>query len=301
MSFSADVKKELLQNIPRAQCCQNALLAGLISFSGKLSQQKETVTYSIKNESFDILNYIKNLCESQFFITASLEKKGTSYTLTIPDSAMLLHELDIVKFGDVGFSLPPYVSEDCCRRSFLRGAFLGGGTISSPEKQYHLEFSTPHFALSRDFSALFVFYDIAPKTVKRKSRYVTYFKDNDLICDVLALIGADRAALKLSETGFNKRISSHLNRIGNSEAANIDKTLNAAVRQIIAIDKIEKYIGIESLPASLRELARLRLEKRELSLTELAKLTSPPLTKSGVNHRMRKLMELAKDLDGGEE
>ena len=143
------------------------------------------------------------------------------------------------------------------------------------------------------FQGLFLRFDIPAKWVVRKSKYVTYFKDNEVICDVLAVMGAADAVMEISNTSIVKNVKNNTNRIMNCENANMDKAINAALRQAHAIQKLEQEFGIESLPENLRELAALRLENKELSLAEIGQMLDPPLSKSGVNHRMRKLMELA--------
>ncbi|MBR5586648.1 MAG: DNA-binding protein WhiA [Clostridia bacterium] len=294
MSFATDVKKELIESVSEKDCCTGALLAGIISFGGRISAD-DYITLS--SDLYRLLDFISTLCAERYLIVPTLIKRGGSYSLSLPDATMLLTELDIVKAGEVKFSIPS-IMDDCCKRAYITGAFLGGGTISSPEKQYHLEFSTPHFGLSEHFRNLLAEYDISAKTLKRKSRFVTYIKDNDIICDVLAIMGADRAALTLSEANISKSLHNLYNRRDNCESANYDKTINASVKQILAINTIDNEIGISSLPAQLRELAELRLEHRNKPLSELADILG--ISKSGVNHRMRKLQQIAKDLTGGQ-
>ncbi|MBR6523589.1 MAG: DNA-binding protein WhiA [Clostridia bacterium] len=295
MSFASDVKKELIDMPAEKECCAPMLLAGMLSFGGKFSSDDY---YTLTSESYRLMDYLSTLCAERFLICPTLIKKGGNYSLILPEATMLLQELDILKAGQVKFSFPDMQS-DCCKRAFIKGAFLSSGTISSPEKQYHLEFSTPHFGISEPLRELLMEFDIPSKTLRRKSRYVTYFKDNDVICDVLALMGAGRAALSLSETNIRKNIANRDNRIINSENANYDKTITASVKQIIAINTIDSHIGLENLPVQLGELARLRLENRDLPLSELAERLE--ISKSGVNHRMRKILEIAENLTGENE
>lgn len=292
MSFSSDVKNELIDTLAEKDCCNSAMLAGMLSFGGKFSADD---TFTLTGENYKLLDFLSVYCAEKYFIFPTLIKRKGSYSLSLPDASMLLLELDILKTGEVKFSLPGMMS-DCCKRSFIKGAFLSSGTISDPQKQNHLEFSTPHFGLSGPFAELLAEFDIPAKTLKRKSRYVTYFKDNDIICDVLALMGAGSAALKISETNISKSIANRDNRIINSENANYDKTVIASVKQILAINTIDKYMGIDGLPSQLRDLALLRLEKRDANLAELAEMLE--ISKSGVNHRMRKIMKIAEDLTG---
>ncbi len=292
MSFASDVKKELTQAPIEKDCCASTMLAGMLSFGGRFSADDY---FTLNSESYRLLDFLSTLCAERYLICPTLIKRSGSYSLVLPDAQQLLQELDILKAGQIKFSLPDMM-DDCCKRAFIKGAFLGSGTVSDPEKQNHLEFSTPHFGLSEPFSELLNEFDIPSKTLKRKSRYVTYFKDNDIICDVLAIMGAGRAALTLSETSISKSINNKNNRINNSENANYDKTLIASVKQILAINAIDEHMGIENLPSQLRDLAILRLENRDLPLSELAQILE--ISKSGVNHRMRKLIQIAGDLTG---
>ena len=292
MSFASDVKKELISAQPEKDCCASAMLAGMLSFGSKFSADDY---FTLHSESYLLLDFISTLCAEKFLICPTLVKRSGSYSLILPEATMLLQELGILTPGQVKFSFPD-MPEDCCKRAFIKGAFLSSGTISSPVKQYHLEFSTHHFGISEPLRELLMEFDIPSKTLRRKSRYVTYFKDNDVICDILALMGAGRAALTLSETNITKSIANRDNRLINSENANYDKTITASVKQIIAINTIDNHIGLENLPPQLKELALLRLDKKDLSLTELAEILE--ISKSGVNHRMRKILEIANNLTG---
>lgn len=294
MSFSSEVKKELAKSFPENPCCASALLAGLICFGGKFTISDYC---TIKAENYKLLDFLSNFCAERYLICPTVTKRGDGFFLTLPDAFMLFQELDILKAGEIKFSIPDSL-DACCKRAFIKGAFLGGGTVSSPEKQYHLEFATPHFGLSEKFAALLAEFDIPAKTLKRKSRFITYFKDNDIICDVLALMGASKAAIKVSETNITKSLSNLYNRRDNCESANYDKTMNASIKQIIAIEKIDRLMGLDNLPDGVREFAYLRLENRNLALAELARLSDPPISKSGANHRMRKLMQIADNLTG---
>ena len=294
MSFSSEVKKELAKTLPENACCASALLAGMICFGGKFTLSDYC---TIKAENYRLLDFLSNFCAERYMICPTLTKRGDGFFLTLPDAFMLFQEIDILKAGEIKFSIPDSL-DSCCKRSFIKGAFLASGIVSSPEKQYHLEFSTPHFGLTEKFVALLAEFDIKAKALKRKSRFVTYFKDNDVICDVLALMGASKAAIKLNETNITKSLSNLYNRRDNCESANYDKTMNASIKQIIAIEKIDRLMGLENLPDGVREFAYLRLENRNLALSELARLADPPISKSGANHRMRKLMQIADNLTG---
>jgi DNA-binding protein WhiA len=181
------------------------------------------------------------------------------------------------------------LEDECCRAAFLRGAFLAGGSVSDPRKSYHLELATPHAGVARETLALLRELEFEPKSVARAGNHVTYFKRSAAIEDFLTLIGAAVSAMDLMSAKIEKDMRNTVNRNVNCDTANASKTVNAALSQLEAIARLE----LDALPEKLRDTARRRLGNPELSLTELAELHDPPITKSGLNHRLRKLRELA--------
>jgi len=183
----------------------------------------------------------------------------------------------------------------CCRKSFLRGAFLAGGSISDPEKTYHLELTSRTPAQAEELRQLIDSFGLHARIIVRKGSYVTYLKEGENIVDFLNIIGAHKALMELENVRIMKGMRNNINRIVNCETANLEKTVNASVRQVENIKYIEEHIGFDKLPANLREIAELRLEYSDANLTELGQLLTPPLGKSGVNHRLRKLDRIAED------
>ncbi len=191
------------------------------------------------------------------------------------------------------YRIPPeLVEEECCKRAFIKGAFLGGGTVINPQKNYNLEISTPYSELAKDMAELLESVGFSFKTIQRKSKEVLYLKNSEAISDFLSYIGAFRAQMELLNVKIEKEIRNEFNRAANSETANLEKTINASVQQIKAIEEIQRRIGLENLPDDLREVAKLRLSNKDASLSELGAMMNPPLTKSGINHRLKKLMQL---------
>ena len=182
------------------------------------------------------------------------------------------------------------VSKDCCRRAFLKGAFLSGGTVIDPRKNYNLELITPCLSLHEELKHLLKEAGFAFKSVTRKNKYVLYLKNSEAISDFLSYMGAFQAQMELLNVKIEKEIRNDFNRAANGETANIEKAINAAISQIQAIVKLDETVGLDNIPEELREVALLRLKHKDLSLSELGKLMQPPLSKSGVNHRMKKLM-----------
>jgi len=290
MSFTSEVKENLLLINNDSTCCELSFLAGMMCFTGNVKIGEHTMSYSFSSENPKITEKIDELVKKNFGSNTVLRAKGAGKTIIIEDAFDVLYGLGIIKKGDIGFSLPDELRSDCCRRSFVRGAFLAGGSVTAPQKRYHLEFVTPHFALNGQFQSLFSHFDIPSKWLIRKSKYVTYFKDNEIISDVLAMIGATDAVIEINITNMEKSIRNDLNRQSNCDFANMDKTIAAGFEQAKAIKKI----GLDNLPENLKALAKLRLENKELSLADLGQLLEPPISKSAVNHRMRKIMEIAK-------
>ncbi len=207
----------------------------------------------------------------------------------------ILQETEGLENGDF-YLIPKEMTEnECCRKSLIRGAFLGGGTIIDPRKNYNLELVAPDEELSREMQKILREAGFDFRSVKRKSKYVLYLKNSETISDFLSYIGAFQSQMELLNIKIEKEIRNEFNRAANSEIANLEKTIHAAVAQIKAIEKIQKTMGLEKLPEDLREIARLRLAHKDLSLSELGALLNPPLTKSGVNHRLKKLMQYQED------
>lgn len=300
MSFSGEVKQELCR-IRSKKCCKKAELAGIMAFCGIVSG----ADFVLKTENELVAQRIQELFGTLFAAALPVQKtkrgtKGEIYTIRLTqqeNQRMVLTQLGLYRNGMVKFSIDPFlIQDDCCARAYLRGAFLGGGSVNSPQRSYHFEIETHYFGLSRDLSRLFFDLDFEVKTVMRKGSYVTYIKDSEKIGDVLALMGATSSMMELYNAKIEKEVKNTVNRRVNCETANLTKTANAAVVQIQSIRRLVAKKGADAIPEHLRELAELRLAFPEASLAELGAMLSPPISKSGVNHRLRKLMELAEML-----
>lgn len=186
------------------------------------------------------------------------------------------------------------LEDECCRAAFLRGAFLSGGSVTDPHKRYHMEFATSHLQAGREVEALLRDMGFEPKNVMRQGSLVTYFKSSDHIEDILTLLGAPGRALEIMSTRIEKEMRNTVNRRVNCDAANLDKAVLASREQVEAFTALTESGAINELPVKLQEVAVARLLQPELTLSELAATFDPPLTKSCLNHRIRKLMELAR-------
>ena len=202
-----------------------------------------------------------------------------------PEQNLALH----INFG--------LLEEECCRASFLRGVFFAGGSVTDPAKRYHLELTTSHYKVSRETCALLIECGFSPKELSRGGNNILYFKQSDYIEDFLTAIGAQVSAMGVMEAKVEKDLRNGVNRRVNCETANLTKVVDASMGQMAAIRALEEAGELDKLPGKLRETALLRRENPEATLQELAAMLNPPITKSAINHRMRKLLELARALE----
>lgn len=290
MSFSSDVKEELEKVIPGSRHCQLAELAGLIHFGSRLEAGG--------GAKGDIKILFENPFASRKYFT--LLKK----TFIINENAVKV--LQAVKILDEGGELhglsektnPLLLRNSCCRRAFLRGVFLCIGSMSDPQKGYHLEFVCENETQAMQIRETINSFEIDAKIVRRKRYYVVYLKEGAGIVDLLNVMGAHRSLMLLENLRVEKEVRNSINRQVNCEAANITKTVHAASKQIEDILLLQKSYGLSNLPESLRQMAEIRLKYPESSLQELGKYLNPPVGKSGVNHRLRKLSEMAEKIKG---
>ncbi len=298
MSFCAEIKKEISASpLPHA-CCRRAFAYGLLQCAHAFGLEDMSIQTEHRCVAAAYAAVITALFEDVSFFEQTLPRKnGCYYTVSIADENDRAHILDA--FGHSGRELSLRLNRanfdcDACATAYLRGAFLSCGAVSDPETNYHLEMSLSSYKLSMDLSALLKEMDIPVKYVVRKGTNVLYLKHSDTIADMLALVGAQSGTLQFYQAMMMKDIRNKINRTTNCENANLDKTVNAATDQIAAVRQIEATCGLSALPTELQELAALRLEHPEYSLRELGEALDPPLSRSGVNHRLRRIMEFAK-------
>lgn len=319
MSFSSDVKKELARNISAARHCRIAELAGMIGMVGHVDcQDGKPVRIVISTERSVIANTMSELIKKLFGLVpeCSVKRIGADsrvYRMVFnrqEDVERILTTLKITKKtenngGNVrGMDCQEMhisglvIQKDCCRRAFIKGVFMTSGSISDPEKGYHFEVVCDNPERAELISGIIHNFDIDSKVIARKRYHVVYIKDGTMIVDMLNLMGAYSSLMDMENIRILKDIANNVNRKVNCEAANLNKTVNAAVRQIEDIEYIIKVKGIHYLPDNLVELAQARLEARDASLKELGEMINPPIGKSGVNHRLRKISEIADHLRG---
>ena len=311
MSFSTDTKNELARILPEERSVAVAELAAIVKSAGSLQiAGYKKINLKILTELNSIARKVFKLLKNNFDINTTISinknqmlKRNNSYVLTVTDemgATELLRELGMLEPGDGFFTVDKVpeklVEQDECKRAFLRGAFLGGGSISDPDKSYHMEFVTNSEEFAISLKDLINSIGLNSKIVPRKSNYIVYLKESEQISDLLSVIGAHNALLSLQNTKILKEMRNNVNRIVNCETANLSKTVNAAVRQVEDINLIQRTIGISNLPNNLQEIAQIRVEYEDMTLKELGEMLDPPIGKSGVNHRLRKLGEIAEGL-----
>lgn len=302
LSFSSQVKEELGRQISSARHCQIAELAGIIGLCGEIktsdNQEYEIV---VRTENVFVARKYFTLLEKTFNISVAINVHQNSYLAKSKVYNMYISDHDDVVRVLKATSHGAVIQKKCCKRAFLRGCFLASGSISSPEKSYHLEITCALKEFAERIKNVFHDFDIDAKIVVRKKQYVVYIKESDQIVDTLGLMEANLALMELENIRIVKDMRNSINRQCNCETANLNKTINAAVKQLEDIKYIEQHMGFASLTPALSQMAEVRLNYPEASLAELGSLMNPPVGKSGVNHRLRKLSEIAKELRGNKE
>ena len=300
ISFAGKVKNELCRVGISRQCCARAEGYGVLLYGNTFTPGE----IRIITENGDFAARLPKLFQKAFGVIFDRVPEETSgkakliFGITAPEKLekiinTLGYDARQLTALHVNFGI---LEEDCCRTAFLRGAFLAGGSVTDPEKRYHLELATSHVPASREVQALMEEMGFLPRSIRRGADALLYFKQSEHIEDFLTKIGAPAAAMDIMTAKVDKEIRNGANRAMNCDMANVNKTLDAAQEQVGAIEKLRRSARWDTLPEKLRQTAALRLEYPELSLVQLAEKCDPPVTKSCMNHRMRKLMEEAKEL-----
>ncbi|RJX40316.1 DNA-binding protein WhiA [Paenibacillus pinisoli] len=309
MSFAAQTKKELTL-IESDSCCERAELSALIRMNGSVSLSSRKVVLDISTENAAIARRIYSLIKKHFEVHVELLvrkkmrlKKNNVYIVRMPTHVQeVLSELRIVSEGFMftnGID-KEIVRKPCCKRSYLRGAFLAGGSVNNPEgSSYHLEIASMYEEHCGALVDLANKFDLNARCIERKKGFIFYIKEGEKIIELLNIIGAHQALFKFEDVRIMRDMRNSVNRIVNCETANLNKTIGAAVRQIDNIKLLQKEIGLESLPEKLREVAEIRLQHPDLNLTEVGEMLRGKVSKSGVNHRLRKIDELAEKIRSG--
>lgn len=308
MSFSGNVKEELSEHWSSARHCQIAELSAILGLCGSIiinSRNEYRVKVHTENKAvarkvFTLIKKTFNI-ESDISIRRNIQKQSVSYSVVVKQHQDALRVLQAVKlidehldgFEEVRIVNPIVVQQTCCKRAFIRGAFLAAGSMSDPKKAYHFEIVCAAEPMAEQIRELMSSFSMDAKIVQRKKSYVVYLKEGSQIVDILNIMESHVSLMELENVRILKEMRNTVNRKVNCETANLNKTVSAAVKQLEDITYLRDTIGLEKLSEGLEEVALARLSHPDASLKELGALLSPPVGKSGVNHRLRKLGDLA--------
>ena len=295
MSFSAEVKRELCRLNLSKKCGAQAEAYGILLYCNTFNSREVRIITESPYLKSRLPVLFRKAFRVQFDeVPEQEEGKGTFLIRDLEKLRRIFetfgHEMDSAPSIHVNFAV---LEEDHCRTAFFRGAFLAGGSVTDPEKSYHLELVTSHYYVSRELLVLLREAGFEAKETTRKSNYITYFKQSEHIEDFLTAIGAPLAAMEIMTSKLERDLRGSVNRRVNCDSANLDKTVAAAQNQIDAIHHLKEQGTWSSLPEKLRETAELRVNNPELTLSQLAEQFQPPISKSALNHRLRKLVELS--------
>lgn len=314
MSFSGDIKEELSKLTSGGRHCRLAETAAILSLCGKIViTENNRYCVKIQTENLPVARKYFTLLKKAFNIKAEVSvrksrdiryyavmvRKDREARRLLRDTCLLDSEGNIYECMSLIHNR--LLRQNCCRRAFIRGAFLAAGSVSDPKKSYHFEIVCASEEKAAQLQSLLAQYLIDAKIVVRKKHYVVYVKEGSQIVDLLGLMGAHVSLMQLENVRIVKEMRNSVNRKVNCETANLNKTVSAAVRQVEDIRYIEATVGLHELTEGLEEIARLRLEHPDASLKELGEMLSPSVGKSGVNHRLRKLSLMAEQLREGKE
>ncbi len=313
MSFSKEVKEELSRQVSSARHCNIAEVAAILSLCGRIViSERNSYSVKIHTENIAVARKYFTLLKKTFNIISEITirqnaylKKSRTYTITVNNHEYAMKVLQASKlvnsYGEIeeNMAVDSVVTMNpCCKRAFIRGAFLAAGSISTPEKFYHFEIVCNTYEKAVQLAGIINAFQIEAKIVERKKHFVVYIKEGSSIVDILNVMEAHVALMNLENVRIIKEMRNSVNRKVNCETANINKTVAAAVKQIEDIKFIKDNMGFNKLTPQLREMALVRLENPDASLKELGELLSTAVSKSGVNHRFRKLSEIAEELRG---
>ncbi|MEH7112674.1 DNA-binding protein WhiA [Neobacillus niacini] len=311
MSFASETKKELT-NLELKPCCVRAELSALIRMNGSMSFSNRKLIVDIQTENAAIARRIYTLIKKSYDVQVELLvrkkmrlKKNNVYIVRLTQQAKVI--LEDMKILGEGFTFIHDIASDlvkkkCCKRSYLRGAFLAGGSVNNPEtSSYHLEIASLYKEHNDSLCELMNKFGLNSKTLERKKGYITYLKEAEKITEFLNIVGAVNALLRFEDVRIVRDMRNSVNRLVNCETANLNKTIGASIRQVENIRYINNTVGLHILPDKLREIAELRLHYTDVTLKELGEMVSGgTISKSGINHRLRKIDEIADKLRLGE-
>lgn len=307
MSFSSDIKNELITRTDGAKHCQIAELAGILAMCGEVTAECLVMTTENKIVADKYLELIKMVAgiDADCVDWCQDKKKNGAIYVTLNEE-LSRHVLMTVKWIDVAkgsayarcFANPIVIQKECCKKAFIRGTFLAAGSVSDPKKFYHLEIVCDSEDDAAKLTEIISFFNLDAKYIARKKSYVVYLKEGSHIMDCLNIMGAYVSQMNLTNVMILKEMRNDVNRKVNCETANLNKTIEAAVKQIRDIEYIRDTVGLSYLKDNLAEVAVIRLENPDMNLKDIGMMLTPEVGKSGVNHRLRRISEIASQLRG---
>lgn len=300
MSFASDTKNELCRIEPQ-RCCRKAECYGLLLFGHSFSPQGVSLTTESLPAARLTAQYAAEVAGAVMDVSAPQARKKDSVVCTVSAVGQGETRKVLACFGHTGREISLRIGfanleNDCCHAAFLRGAFLSCGTVTSPEREYRLEFAVSYMNLANDLAGCIrdvLELDLEPRVSRRKGAFVVYIKGGSRVADFLTFLGAPNAAMELMQVQMLKDLRNTVNRQTNFETANLEKTASAAAQEVLAIEKIQHRGKLADLPEDLQELAALRLQNPDMSLRELGRQLSVPLSRSGVHHRLQRILDFA--------
>ncbi|OON95209.1 MAG: DNA-binding protein WhiA [Epulopiscium sp. Nele67-Bin005] len=302
MSFSTDVKQELVKDLSNDINCITSELAGFFISIGNIAQNDVFFTVELPIENEDLAKKYFTMIQKAFNINSEvilenfIGRKKYNHVLKITSpitSISIINQLKLLQDVQINYELYSNFDSICCRRAFLRGAFLAVGSVNDPHKGYHLEFIPPTVEQAKTLQAIMKKFDIDSKIIKRKNHNVVYLKEGSQIVDLLNIMGAHVALMNFENVRIVKEVRNNVNRLVNCETANLKKTISASVRQIQDIEYLKNTIGLDSLAPQLEIVANYRIAYPSATLKELGEMMTPPIGKSGINHRLKKISSFA--------
>ncbi len=298
-SFSANVKKEIIEKI-NSRSKADVCLMGLLTCCNQLSDKE----ISLLTENEDVRDFfVKNVNrllerdDAVLVTEQSRKNSGALYNVEVAGSDNRIELLSMFAMDQSRRLMPDDLPKEKYLPQLAAGAFLACGSVNDPEKKYHLEFVMPSLDLCNDFGLILIeHFDIVPKHIERKNSQIVYIKESENIIDMLAIMGAQMCALEIMNVKMMKDMRNKINRAVNCDNANIEKTLKAAGKQLDDIELIDRTVGFEELSPALREMAELRYNNPDVSLKELGSMLTPPISRSGVNHRLQKISAYADEI-----
>lgn len=299
VSFSGSAKAEVCRSLPQKRCCALAQCFGILLFCNSFTKDSIRIITESREFSQVLPALFKKAFSVSFDLCPDKDAVGKlTFQITSPEKiSTIMHSYGFDPADTLALHINlAAVEEDCCKAAFLRGAFLAGGSVTDPEKGYHLELATSHHSVAREGSVLVEeVLGFCPKTAQRGGGRVLYLKNSEQISDCLTFLGAPIAAMGIMEARLEKELNNKVNRRCNCDEANTSKVVEAAQEQLAAIRMIREQGLLESLPPKLQQAAQAREEHPESSLTELASMMQPPISKPAMNHRLQKLVRMAKE------